>query len=563
MFTLYGLYTVFVFATLGMFLVQSRNVHSELSKRSVLLVTLQAIGAFIVGTVGLVCSAVIYWSCFFKLWIFSLGMTLLMTTILARAVQLIVISRIHNLNSQLVRNNPQFMENVKGKLEHRLTLPELKKHRSIREDGGFIDKQMLSDAIKESKAMMDPNKRDAVLRELARYIKLQPYVTDRSMVIYIACAMAFTSLLTLIVTVTNKDYSLSPMSVVCPLNWGFIPIYVIGTTYLVIVCPVLLAMTWGLKDAYGIRTDLIICDTAGIVSDLMMLIWEVKFKHWNDRWSDMFFVWDAVLLIHIFSVVLPLWRSIKHLRNVNKHLRSETPTTASTVTLMNGQPADHVPIASAAGIGPVSSDIEKVIRQRGNSKFRRGFVEILNDPQLYAQFKDFASSCFCSELISFIDEYQTLKALTLIALGQKAYSTKPVFRPTSTPLMQSPISAVFVIPEDSNHSDSIPNLPLNINLSKLHNNATMGILEAAKEIYPDRGFNHATMFPPALMDALVMIFSNYINSSSPTAVNVPQIMIRRIQEKLKKKQLYLTILDEVKDEVLYLLYVNVFTRFST
>ncbi|KAJ1956911.1 hypothetical protein GGI12_005179, partial [Dipsacomyces acuminosporus] len=95
------------------------------------------------------------------------------------------------------------------------------------------------------------------------------------------------------------------------------------------------------------------------------------------------------------------------------------------------------------------------------------------------------------------------------------------------------------------------------------NNATVGILEAAKEIYPDRGFNHTTTFPPALMDTLVMIFSTYINSSSPTAVNVPQAMIRRIQEKLNKTQLHLTILDEVKDEVLYMLYLNVFTRFST
>ncbi|KAJ1960322.1 hypothetical protein GGI12_003867 [Dipsacomyces acuminosporus] len=559
MFTLYGLYTIFVFTTTAMFLLQSRNVHSELSKRSVILVTLQAIGAFVVGTVGLVSSAILNWTCFFKLWILSIGLILLMTTICARAIQLIVVSKIHNLNKQLVRNNPQFMDNIKGKLLRKFSFTQKNQKGARQASGsGFIDKQLLSEAINESKSLMDAAKKDKILKDLDWYFKVQPYATNRSMTIYIACAMALTCIMTIVVTVTNSNFALKPMKTVCNFFWGFIPLYAIGSLFLVVICPALLFMTWGLRDAYGIRRDLIVCVTVGLGGHILMLIWEARFKQWNDRWSNLFFLWFSVMLIHIFSVVIPLWRSITHMRKLNHHLRSESPASMSTVTLIKGQqPEDSVTKARL--------DEGKGIRQNQYGKFRQAFIHVLEDDELYDKFKDFASSCFCSELISFVDEYQTLKVLTLVALGQREYSTDPGLGSATSPLIQSPMSGMFAI-SDSNSShgrDSYTSLPPNINLSKIQNNATVSILEAAKEIYPDRGFNHATMFPPALMDALVMIFSNYINSTSPTAVNVPQIMIRRIQEKLNQSQLHLTILDEVKDEVLYLLYVNVFTRFTS
>ncbi|KAJ1960320.1 hypothetical protein GGI12_003865 [Dipsacomyces acuminosporus] len=366
--------------------------------------------------------------------------------------------------------------------------------------------------------------------------------------------------MTIVISVVNKDFSLNPMNIACELVWGFVPMYAIACAFLAIICPVLLFITWGLKEAYGIRKDLIICVTSGIVGSILMIIWEFKFPQFDDIWSDLFFVWDYAFLIHIFSVVVPLWHATRHMRKLDHHLRSESPGSTSTVTLMKSE--DAVSSEPALPTRVVRFE-EKVIKHKEYGKFRQAFVHVLDDPALYAQFRDFSCACFCSELISFIDEYQTLKVLTLIALGQHEYSAEPVYRAYNTPLMQSPMSAMFVVPEDGNHSDSIADLPRNVNLSKLHNSVTVGILEAAKEIYPDRGFNHATMFPPALMDTLVMIFSTYINSSSPTAVNVPQIMIRRIQEKLNKNQLYLTILDDVKDEVLYMLYLNVFTRFSS
>ncbi|KAJ1950568.1 hypothetical protein EC988_004342, partial [Linderina pennispora] len=101
MFTVYGVYTVFVIVTLVMFLVQSRNPRSELSKRSVKLVSIQAVGCFIVGTLGLVSTALNEWACFIKLWLYDIGFTIVLSALAARAMQLIIISKIHSLTGQV------------------------------------------------------------------------------------------------------------------------------------------------------------------------------------------------------------------------------------------------------------------------------------------------------------------------------------------------------------------------------------------------------------------------------------------------------------------------------
>ncbi|KAI8322140.1 hypothetical protein GQ54DRAFT_339511 [Martensiomyces pterosporus] len=549
MFALYAVYTVFVLGTLGLFLIQSRNKHSGLSKRSVKLVTLQSVGGFVVGTVGLLSTALKYWACFLKLWLFSLGMILLMSAMSARAIQLIVVSRVHMLNGQLVRNDPQFVNNVQRSLTRKHTLGE-KKHNNAPADSSpikvgalVVDKAVFEEAIKESRLEMDTKDRAKVSQKLEWYMRLQPYVTDRSMVIYIICALAFTSVLTLVVNVTNKEYSLSPMSVTCNLSWGFIPMNVIIIIYLLLVCPAFLSMTWGVKDAFGIKTDLIISDIMGIINTFVMMVWELKLHALRQKWSGLFFVWNAVFLIHISSVAVPLWRSTRHSRNVSRRLKQENMS-GSMATLV------HTPIST---YGEKEAAVETDKRDRRYTKRSDGFVRVLDDPNLYAAFREFASSCFCSEMIAFIDEYQSLKSLTLLALGQQEYSAKPMLRP-ATSSTRSPVAPTFMVPgNEVGGALNGDRMTVNINLAKLNSNATVSILKASQAVYPHRGFTQTTPFPPALMDMLVSIFSTYINSTSFTAVSVPPIMVRRIQDRLNNSELYLTILDEVKEEVLYML----------
>ncbi|KAJ2357682.1 hypothetical protein H4S02_012493, partial [Coemansia sp. RSA 2611] len=57
-----GVYTIFVVATLAMFIVKSRDKRSGLDKRKVALVTIQAIGCYLVGADGAITGAANNWS---------------------------------------------------------------------------------------------------------------------------------------------------------------------------------------------------------------------------------------------------------------------------------------------------------------------------------------------------------------------------------------------------------------------------------------------------------------------------------------------------------------------
>ncbi|KAJ2527196.1 hypothetical protein EV175_007568, partial [Coemansia sp. RSA 1933] len=52
----------------------------------------------------------------------------------------------------------------------------------------------------------------------------------------------------------------------------------------------------------------------------------------------------------------------------------------------------------------------------GLSTQRADFDRMLDDPDEYTRFRSFAAACLCSELTSFIEEYQILKARVLALL---------------------------------------------------------------------------------------------------------------------------------------------------
>ncbi|KAJ2805283.1 hypothetical protein H4R21_001316 [Coemansia helicoidea] len=64
------------------------------------------------------------------------------------------------------------------------------------------------------------------------------------------------------------------------------------------------------------------------------------------------------------------------------------------------------------------------------------------------------------------------------------------------------------------------------------------------------------------MDKLVTILGVFINSASWTAISLPSVLLLRIRDRLARSQLTLTILDEIREEILNMLYLDVFTRYS-
>ncbi|KAJ1948846.1 hypothetical protein EC988_005007, partial [Linderina pennispora] len=166
-------------------------------------------------------------------------------------------------------------------------------------------------------------------------------------------------------------------------------------------------------------------------------------------------------------------------------------------------------------------------------------------------------------LTAFIDEYQSLKTKTVTALGN-----------ADSPILETSSSWRSSLSLDSPNGDFYGDVSVhpqqfayNKPASKakpltLSTGISVSILETAKAAYPQHEFTENTQFPTTVLDRLVRIFSIYLNLNSYMALNVPSVMVRKIQDQLDRKQMSLPILDEVKDEVLFMLYTDVFTRYQ-
>ncbi|KAJ1933556.1 hypothetical protein GGF37_006683, partial [Kickxella alabastrina] len=94
----------------------------------------------------------------------------------------------------------------------------------------------------------------------------------------------------------------------------------------------------------------------------------------------------------------------------------------------------------------------------------------------------------------------------------------------------------------------------------------VSILETVKkecpvEINPYKDKSGVLQFPPALIEKIDDIFAVFVDPISYASVNATQPVVRRVTEGINSHEYPLTLLDELKDEVLFMLYTDVFTRY--
>ncbi|KAJ1945741.1 hypothetical protein FBU59_002223 [Linderina macrospora] len=207
---------------------------------------------------------------------------------------------------------------------------------------------------------------------------------------------------------------------------------------------------------------------------------------------------------------------------------------------------------------------------RGLGRVRRAeFREMLDDPCSYSKFREYAATCFSSELTAFLDEYQSLKTATVFALNNQHCQILNPEKSTADLSLNFDHNGTLAANEQSashlprhwtrDSPHRVPKAqPLNLNTS-----VTISILETAKATYPHYDLSEAAFFPAVVLDKLVTVFSVYISLQSPMALNISQAMRNRIQARLENNQMTLTILDEAKDEVLMMLYADVYTRYCS
>ncbi|KAJ2106063.1 hypothetical protein GGF48_006202 [Coemansia sp. RSA 921] len=72
---------------------------------------------------------------------------------------------------------------------------------------------------------------------------------------------------------------------------------------------------------------------------------------------------------------------------------------------------------------------------------------------------------------------------------------------------------------------------------------------------------HTVSFPSQLFDKLKAVYWDYIDPNSYTSVNASPMVVRRIDEMMNNNDYNVTLFDELKDEVLFMLYSDVYTRY--
>ncbi|KAJ2563483.1 hypothetical protein GGH12_002566 [Coemansia sp. RSA 1822] len=529
-------YTIFVIVTLTMFIIVARNKRSGLEKRSVKLVFIQALGCYLAGVDGLVTAALNNWACFVRLWLFNVGFMLSLSAMFARAFHLMVVYKVHELTSKLSARDPMQIINEMdaGVTQSAHMLPKIVVHSSLighlgvesmeKQNGGSLRSKFSRTKLTSTEEQI----RD--MQQLKKYRRLLPYATDRMLITFILISLALTMVLSLVINITNKQFAVRPVQSVCNFFWGFLPVTAIIIVYFFIVFPLILWRVWGNRDAYGIRHDLIICDTVGIAVLIVTLVWVNVLHETQQIWPGLSYVWIYAFFLHISSVFVPLLNAIKH----NK-------------SALEGNDQLRRPSIGDASMAP------RVVLPLSNR--RANFNRMLDDPIEYSKFRTFAVSCFSSELTAFIEEYQVLKTETIAVLRPNSMRGRPSASTMCTIANPEPTKLSAIVSPHANSNskaDSNAYAPTSV---------TTSILNTLTTNNPNTKPTHTVSFPSQLFDKLKAIYWDYIDPNSYTSVNASPMVVRRIAEQMNTKDYNVTLFDELKDEVLFMLYSDVYTRY--
>ncbi|KAJ1665785.1 hypothetical protein IW140_003301 [Coemansia sp. RSA 1813] len=523
-------YTLFVLITTAMFLVVARNKRSGLEKRSVKLIVFQALGCYFVGVDGLVTAALNNWACFGKLWLFNIGFIMSLAAMSARAFHLFVVYRVHELASQLSSKTPGAI-NASSK-----SIIQNESEKSIHTDSRLISTVVHKPSrLNSTLYRANPYDRIRLEQRLRKYRRLMRFTTDRMLLLYVGLLLLFIVVLTFVINATDKQFRLRPMNIVCEFMWGFIPALSIIVFYFFLMFPIILWRVWRNNDAYGIRNDLIVCDTVGIVVMIVTLVWVLRLHETQQIWPGLSYIWVYALFIHVSSVLVPLIYAIKHMQRANEGAVSQQ-------------------------IYARHDGLQAPVYTLGVSSRRADFNRMLDSALEYQRFRSFAASCFCSELTSFVEEYQILKSQVLALLDHQTTKVANDSCDSSTAAIMHHEAPLELNRLSQSIVDNILAQDMDYAEDFQRTSATVSILETVRDKYAN--INPDTlMFPPQLAPKIFGMYREFVDPASITSVNASSLVVRRITERINSNFLHISFFDELKDEVLLMLYSDVYTRF--
>ncbi|KAI9477685.1 hypothetical protein LPJ55_000134 [Coemansia sp. RSA 990] len=199
-------------------------------------------------------------------------------------------------------------------------------------------------------------------------------MTERRLVWYVLGSTVFSAIICAIIQALTKDLAIVPMQfAICPVGvWEYFPLYALTAFYCLLLTPIIVYHIWPIKDAFGIRHDILLNNLFTFVCIAMFMVQTNKGFGGHDPFWDSF-LWCALLfnMSQFTSVILPLIRSYRQ------------------------------------------SDAFTWSDNSGRSASKELFYRVLNHPELFEKLKVYSAANFCTEITLFLEEYQVLKANTV------------------------------------------------------------------------------------------------------------------------------------------------------
>ncbi|KAJ1801751.1 hypothetical protein LPJ59_000042 [Coemansia sp. RSA 2399] len=377
-----GVVDIFLFAVSTCLFVYRGRRTLDINAHAVLLTS---IGSFTIMVVNTCFLFQFVWPgkfpCFVILWCAYPGVMLWMSCTMARAVRLYILS-FRNLQKLKERNKAGQMTAAQLYGKGTLRDSDAEMDLDANGDSGARNNKGGVNALNHGfgpRAEQEEPKRPSVFGRawagVGRWwVRERMHLTERRLVWYTLGATLFAAIICAFIQGFTKDLGVNPMMYSkCPVGvWEYFPLYALTAFYCIVLTPFIVYHVWPIKDAFGIRHDILLNNLFTFVCIAMFMVQTNKGFGGSDPFWDSF-LWCALLfnMSQITSVIYPLIRSYRH------------------------------------------SDSFTWSDNSGRSASKDLFYRVLNHPELFEKLKIYSAANFCTEITLFLEEYQVLKANTV------------------------------------------------------------------------------------------------------------------------------------------------------
>ncbi|KAK9762854.1 hypothetical protein K7432_011002 [Basidiobolus ranarum] len=267
--------------------------------------------------------------CFLNLWVASLGQPLLYLTILARASRLLFYYQFSEARLAVALNQPEKSEYRPKSIIKLFTGHRRKSHGSAYELHGLTDCQGQSSnpsSIVQDISPMQGYKGNDLAHNwyyCRRYMLSGQYI---STVISIILMFHLGEVLVVQLLSTRFAIDLNSFSEECMQGWEYIPHDIFASIYILIFFPFLIYKLWSVRDAYGIRLELVITSLVSGIGFFIFLITLLFEEQINlNQYIPHSLWWGLPLIVtSFFTVTYPLIKSYRYPFFSTRHSSLET-----------------------------------------------------------------------------------------------------------------------------------------------------------------------------------------------------------------------------------------------